>query len=80
MPSYENEQPKPQFVKNPDEVGACWEKFNDKNIEYLSLKVELDGKTYNLKGFLNGRATNENHPKFIIYLSKNIKKEVNGNK
>lgn len=89
MPQYENEQPisnlrptylssKPPFQqKSPDEIGACWSRFNDKGIEYLSIKIEIDGVPHNLKGFLNGKATHENHPKFLIYKSKNINKHQN---
>lgn len=86
MPTYENDnqvQVKSQLQKNPDEVGACWRKVNDRGIEYLSLKLEIDGQTFNLKGFLNSaKSDGDARPDFIIYKSKNINKnkEVNGNK
>ncbi len=68
--------------KSPDEVGCCWKKLNSNGLEYLSLKIEINGIEYNLKGFLNSGKAHESdsRPDFILYKSKNIKKEINGNK
>ncbi len=89
MPTYENETGRAiaeqnnrhTKTKNPDECGAIWVKLNSNNVEYLSLKLELDGKTYNLKGFLNSaKSEGDNRPEYIAFKSKNIKKEINGNR
>ncbi len=79
QPNLEFRQPK---QKSPDEVGCCWLKQNDRGLDYLSLKVEINGAEYNLKGFLNSAKASESdsRPDFILYKSKNIKKEINGNK
>lgn len=61
--------------RHPESIGACWRKFNDKNIEYLSLKIEINGITHNLKCFLNSeKRDGDLKPDFICYKSKNIKK------
>jgi uncharacterized protein (DUF736 family) len=78
---------KQEFKQNkqrpPDNLGAIWKKINDKGVEYLSLKIELDnGTIINAKAFLNSekRDSNSQKPDYILYKSKNIKKEVDGNR
>ena len=57
-------------TKNPNEIGACWVKISPKsNQEYLSIKLELDGQEYFLKGFLNGKFQNERQPKYLLFKS-----------
>ncbi len=83
-----NLTPKPQKEfkqprqKSPDECGAVWLKYNGNNVEYLSMKLELDGEVYNIKAFLNSGKVDEqdSRPKWIAYKSKNILKERSGNK
>lgn len=72
-------QPKP---KSPDEVGAIWINESSSGAEYLSMKLNLDGKEYNIKGFLfSGKQSKEDKkPDYIAFLSKGIIKERNGNK
>lgn len=90
MPEYEqsyesNLRPKVETVnkpvkkqKSPDILGACWMRENDRGVEYLSIKLELNGETLNIKGFLNSEKNpNDNRPQYILYKSKNIKKELN---
>ena len=90
MPTFENshsnnEQYKeqPNFRQNPDAIGACWKKRNDKGIEYLSMKIDIDGTTHNIKCFFNGdKVEGDKRPDFIVYKSKNIvkNKDINGNR
>ena len=74
----EKQNNKPKYQKNPNEVGCAWEKFNDKNIEYLSIKLELDGKEYLLKGFLNSGfdpQISPNRPKYLVFKSNCLNKK-----
>ena len=92
MPDFENEQPdnnlnhrssnykktnnKPFISKNPDSVGACWVRENKNGVEYLSMKIEVNGVELNFKGFLNAEKleSDNNKPKFLIFKSLNGKK------
>ena len=53
------------------ESGAIWVK-QSKNGKYLSIKLELDDKEYNLVGFKNKFKVdpNDNKPSYRLYLSK----------
>ncbi len=68
--------------KSPDEVGAIWIKTSSTGADYLSMKLNLDGKEYNIKGFLfSGKQNKDDRkPDYIAYHSKGINKERNGNK
>jgi hypothetical protein len=67
--------------KNPDEVGAIWERAsNTSGTPYLSMKLTLNGVDYNLKAFKNGKKINENQPEWLVFTSKNIRKDINENK
>lgn len=71
---------------NPSSIGAIWVRQSSKNgEEYLSLKIELEGKEYLLKAFLNSKKKSPEDPKplYIIYHSQNNKdknKEENYNR
>jgi uncharacterized protein (DUF736 family) len=86
MPDFEQSPVnKPQYQKsnrNPESVGACWIKQNGNGIDYLSMKIELkNGEVLNIKGFLNSeKVTGDAKPEYILYPSKGIVKERNGNK
>ena len=63
---------------NKDTVGAVWVKKNDKGVNYLSIKFEIDGVVHNIKGFLNGeKLDGDTRPDYILFKSKNIRKEGN---
>jgi hypothetical protein len=73
MPTYEDDNFKPKHqAKSPDECGAVWLKYNGNKVEYLSMKIEIDGKTHNIKAFLNSakRDDDDNRPKWIAFKSK----------
>lgn len=70
------------FNKPSAEVGCCWVRKGKNDINYLSIKLEINGKIHYLKGFLNARKTDspddENKPTYIIYKSKdNRTNEIN---
>ncbi len=73
MTQTKNTKTNQQKTKNPSEVGCIWKKFNQNNVEYLSIKLELDGNEYFLKAFLNGNKSNDNpndrRPNWILYKS-----------
>lgn len=62
---------------NSNERGALWVKYNDKDVEYFSIKIEVDGVERHFKAFLNSEKTNsdkDKRPNFLIFDSKNIPK------
>jgi len=69
--------------RHPESKGAVWIKQNSAGVEYLSIKLELnEGEVINLKAFLNSdkRSPDDAKPTYILYESKGIIKERNGNK
>ncbi len=67
--------------KNKDSIGACWIRENLNGVEYLSMKITIDGVVHNIKGFMNGEKMDGDHkPEYLLFKSKNIRKETNGNK
>src|SRR5260221_10301771 len=95
-PDYEYQQPesnlrpttpkKQEFrqpkQRHPNSLGAVWLKTNNRGVEYLSMKITLDNKEYNLKCFKNSEKQSEedSRPSYIIFESKGILKERDGNK
>lgn len=63
-----------KYKKNENEVGCAFLKYNDKNNEYLSIKLNLNGEDIYLKGFLNSgwSEENSNRPKFLIFKSNSL--------
>lgn len=60
--------------KNKSEKGAVWSRTNDKNVEYLAIKIDINGETHYFKGFLNSgwdEEQNAGRPKFILFESQN---------
>ena len=65
--------------KNPSEKGCLWIKQNSKNIDYFSIKLNLDGKDIFLKAFLNGgKRPGDKSPDYIIFESTFKKQESAG--
>lgn len=50
-------------------IGGIWKRTTKKGDLLLSMRVELDGKKYELVGFKNGFKTEDKHPDFSIFLS-----------
>jgi hypothetical protein len=75
-----NENQKPKYQKNPNEVGCIFlKKSVQSEKEYLALKLELDGQEYYLKAFLNSgydAKESPNRPKYLVFKS-NIQPEKN---
>ena len=81
MEQKNNEQTR--YKKNPNEVGVVFSKINDKGIEYLAIKLNLNGKDIYLKGFLNSGwddTENSHRPKFLVFPSNNSSKKPNYNR
>jgi hypothetical protein len=56
------------------ERGVVFTRVNDKGVEYLALKIEVDGKDLYFKGFLNSgwdEVVHKERPKFILFESEN---------
>lgn len=62
---------KKEFVKNPDNVGALWEKTSAKGNTFFSGVVEIDGKSTNIVVFKNSqKEEGSNQPDYRILISK----------
>lgn len=65
-----------KYKRNNNEVGAVFVKENDNNVEYLAIKLNLDGEDIYLKAFLNSGydpsdEQKKNRPKYLLFKSHN---------
>lgn len=64
--SYNNSQ---NTDKKSNSIGALWNKSSKSGMQYMSGRITLNGQTFSIAVFVNGRKTTEKHPDYQIVLS-----------